>query len=261
MEKWKKTDEFELDYDKSHDGIFIGIEDIRLFVSIENKLFFNGNRGTNRIHGDYGLMTVEHGAIDLIQRKTIDTKLMVKMDPDDYPNLKILNKEKNWVLFTDVNGSIRMVYNWYPLQIGTPTENNLGLSIKVNNDDVELDEYSGDELGNLNIDKKEMNPQDFQYVRGSSNGVTIGHEIWFLCHYVRYEMGFDYGHVFVVLDANTLKLKRVSKLFTFEGERIEFTLGFVYSKEYESFIIGYSVFDRDTNYMVLHKRDIETGLF
>jgi hypothetical protein len=262
IEKWRKMDEFELEYNTKYNGLFIGIEDIRLYITNKNVLVFNGNRGTTKIHGDYGIMTVEHGKIDIPNRKTLETKLLLKVDNlEGEQGIQILKKEKNWVLFSDLYGNTRMVYNWFPLQIGSPKENDFNMNLTLKNDDGEQEQYHSDELAFLNIDKKSKTPDFFKYVRGSSNGILIGNEIWFICHYVRYEMGFDYGHVFVVLDANSLELKWYSKLFTFEGYRIEFTLGFIYIREQNSFLIGYSKFDRDTSYIVLEKTNIELNIF
>jgi hypothetical protein len=265
MEKWVKIEEFELDYNRKYNGLFIGIEDIRIFLSNKNELLFNGNRATTKIHGDYGIMTVEHGKIDLSQKKTIDTKLLLKLDYSEYntneKNFKMLTKEKNWVLFTDANGNTRMIYNWFPLQIGSLKDNFLDLSLKIKNNEGEPEQYNSSEFEILIIDKKIESPKHFKQTRGSSNGVRVGNEIWFLSHYVRYEMGFDYAHIFIVLDFETLELKKHSHIFTFEGERIEFSLGFVYLEEKNSFIIGYSKLDRDTNYIVIEKSVIDQELF
>jgi hypothetical protein len=56
----------------------------------------------------------------------------------------------------------------------------------------------------------------------------------------------------VALDVETFELKRYTALFTFEKEKVEYTLGFV---EYDetSLLIGYSVMDRETKYMVVKK--------
>jgi hypothetical protein len=59
------------------------------------------------------------------------------------------------------------------------------------------------------------------------------------------------------LDAVTYAVKRYSRLFTFEGEKVEYTLGFVYFDEKQEFMIGYSLLDRETKYMKVGLEEIE----
>ena len=94
-------------------------------------------------------------------------------------------------------------------------------------------------------------------MRGSTNGVTINNEIWFITHLVSYEQKRYYYHMFVVLDIDTFKVKRYSVPFTFEKINIEYTLGFVFDKKTDNFIIGYSTMDRTTNYMEVSKGNID----
>ncbi len=65
--------------------------------------------------------------------------------------------------------------------------------------------------------------------------------------------------MFVVLDKNTYELKRYSDLFTFNKEKVEYTLGFIYSEsdDTKEFLIGYSVMDRETDYMLIDKEKVE----
>jgi len=46
-------------------------------------------------------------------------------------------------------------------------------------------------------------------------------------------------------------------LVTFEGDKVEYTLGFVYRPEEETFWIGYSKMDRSTHYMAIAKSVVE----
>ena len=105
----------------------------------------------------------------------------------------------------------------------------------------------------LEMTKKMESPSFFKWVRGSTNGISINDETWFICHLVSYEDRRYYYHLFVVLDSTTYELKRYSKLWTFEGQKVEYTLGFVYIKELQQFMIGYSTNDCTTNYMVVSK--------
>jgi hypothetical protein len=46
-------------------------------------------------------------------------------------------------------------------------------------------------------------------------------------------------------------------MFTFENEKVEYTLGFEYLHEKQRFIIGYSAMDNCTKYMLVSKQDID----
>jgi hypothetical protein len=110
----------------------------------------------------------------------------------------------------------------------------------------------------LRITHEQPTPNFFRWVRGSTNGVTIGDEVWFICHVVSYEDRRYYYHLFVVLDKTTMKMKRYTRMFTFEKEKVEYTLGFIYMEREQQFLIGYSVMDRETKYMAISKKNIDT---
>lgn len=69
-----------------------------------------------------------------------------------------------------------------------------------------------------------------------------------------------YYHIFVVLDKNTYEVTRYSTMFSFEKERIEYTLGFAYMEQTDQFIIGYSTNDCTTKYMAISKKYIDNLL-
>jgi tetratricopeptide (TPR) repeat protein len=203
-------------HDRSRDNRYIGIEDIRLFAH-KGKLLYNGNRGT-----DDG-MAIEHGEIDPM---TGETKSVVLTAPFQK---KI---EKNWVLFEDVKGNLKCIYGWNPLIIG----------------DISNDAFiKTHELPTSII---------FNRFRGSTNGVRVGDEIWFICHVVSYENRRFYYHTMVALDINTFKIKRYTPFFTFEKECVEYTLGFVPLGS-EEFLIGYSRMDNSTEYKCVKKKWFE----
>jgi tetratricopeptide (TPR) repeat protein len=250
---WIKKDEFLLNYNEDLDNRYVGLEDIRLFSNLaantttaatvatttvattvvnnqprsilkNDVLYFNANRGL-----EAGKMCIETGMIDLNIKNTI-SKIIKKDGQNDI--------EKNWVMFsaydknTDVS-CIYMIYNWFPLVIGqTQNENKFTTT------------------------KELKTPGFFKNIRGSTNGVNIGNEIWFICHTVSYEDRRYYYHIFVVLDSTTLELKRYSRYFTFEKNKVEYTLGFIQLED-ASFLIGYSLMDRETKYININKADIE----
>jgi len=214
---WTKKKEFLLKYDESYDDRYVGLEDVRLFCHRGNMLY-NANRGLPNGH-----MEVEHGSI---QEETTDSTFTKTKNQQTI--------EKNWVLFSDLNENLKMIYKWYPLTLGDVKQNEDSTSTLITTNEIET-------------------PNFFRYVRGSTNGVKIGNEIWFLCHVVSYEDRRYYYHLFVVIDSETYFVKRYSRLFTFEKSPVEYTLGFVYFEESKRFLIGYSIMDRETKFLTMEK--------
>jgi hypothetical protein len=186
---------------------------------------YNGNRGMN------DRFYVEHGEIDFDTGKTKSVLLTAPFQT---------NIEKNWVLFEDAKGNLKCIYSWHPLIIGDLKDG--GAFEKTH------------ELSTSSI---------FRRFRGSTNGVRVGDEIWFICHLVSYENRRFYYHSMVAIDANTFQIRRYTPFFTFEKECVEYTLGFApfneNAEDYE-FIIGYSRMDRSTEYKVVRKQWFE-GMF
>jgi hypothetical protein len=54
-----------------------------------------------------------------------------------------------------------------------------------------------------------------------------------------------------------MEMKRHSRIFTFEKEKVEYTLGFVYLEDSEELLIGYSLLDKETKYMTISKNKVE----
>ena len=215
--KFVLNNEKVMEYDKSHDNLYVGLEDVRLYYHNDDKIYYTGNRGLG-----YGKMVIEHGWVDKTDFKTHDSRF-----------LKIKGQssiEKNWVMFEypEDREPIHMVYNWYPMTIGKIVE----------------DEFQ--------IMKRVQTPYLFKFLRGSTNGVLVGDEIWFLCHVVSYEDRRYYYHIMVMLDKTTLALKRTSKMFTFEREKVEYCLGMDVIEE--ELYFGISIMDRETKYLSVPKK-------
>jgi tetratricopeptide (TPR) repeat protein len=233
---WRKTSEFELKYDTIYDNLYVGLEDIRLF-SRNGQLSYNANRGLS-----YECMVIENGTINLRSYQTVST--LVKKD-------KQRHIEKNWVLFVDGNFESKMIYEWHPLSIG------------IHRDHPEhLLDGENKPITQLHIQDTINTPAFFKWLRGSTNGIQVktdnSNEIWFICHLVSYEERRYYYHILVVLDPITYQVKRYSRLFTFEGEKVEYTLGFVYFENKQEFLIGYSTMDRETKYMSISRKSIDS---
>ena len=223
---WKKTDEFLLKYNEEYDNFYVGIEDVRLIMHNGN-IHFNGNRPLSRGH-----ITIETGKID-VSIQMAKSKLAIKQN---------INKiEKNWVLFSD-DAKLNVIYQWYPLTIGEFTNNG--------------DEEDGPTTTFITTQTIQM-PHLFKWARGSTNGVVIGDEIWFIVHIVSDEARRYYYHIFVILDKITHNVKKYSSPFSFEKENIEYTLGFAYIEEAAQFLLGYSTNDRTTKYMVVPRKNID----
>ena len=214
--------EFEMNYDKELDGLYVGLEDVR-FIEHKNQIHFTGNRGL-----EPGLMCVEYGKIDA-ETQTTTSHVIIKTDG-------ITNIEKNWVLYeTADRGELRIVYNWYPM-----TTYGIGADGK-----------------SLTDKKTTETPAFFKNLRGSTNGIRVclgstksdcASETWFLCHAVSYEDRRYYYHIIVAIDAETGNVTRWSKFFTFEGKPVEYALGFTHNKSNDTFMFGYSTMDRTTEY-------------
>jgi len=233
-----KTGEFELKYEVIYDNLYVGLEDVRLFYSNNGEILFNANRGLS-----YECMVIEHGQINMKSHQTVSN--LVKKE-------KQRQIEKNWTLFQDHDNSlIKMVYEWYPLTIGLHRDHPEHLIDGENRPITQLDCRWSIET-----------PPFFKWVRGSTNGLSMknpedgSRELWFICHIVSYEDRRYYYHIFVVLDAVTYEVKRYSRLFTFEGQKVEYTLGFVFLEQKKEFLIGYSLLDRETKYMKIGMDEI-----
>ena len=225
--KWIKETEFELEYDTKKDGIYVGLEDVRL-LSNSMGVCFNANRGIS-----YGKIMIETGSIDINSQK-VSSSLVSKNNSHPV--------EKNWILFNTKAEKVKVIYNWHPLTIGEYIQN------EDTTTDINTSFFTTSVI---------ETPSIFKIMRGSTNGVTINNEIWFITHLVSHEQKRHYYHMFVVLDIDTFNVKRYSVPFTFEKKHIEYTLGFVFDKKTENFMIGYSTMDQTTNYMEVSKGNVD----
>ena len=226
---WKVTREEILKYNTEHDNVYVGLEDIRIFLNTDtNILYYNANRGIAR-----GNMVIEYGEVDL---ETISTKKDIFLSSENQHSV-----EKNWVLFPNYlkssSSENSMIYGWHPLILG----------------DIHPPETS-DLLSSLSYQKTHSysTPPFFKHLRGSCNGINITKkELWLLCHAVSYEDRRYYYHIMVVLDPKTLKPIRYTPFFTFEKEKVEYTLSLV---EFgDNLLIGYSILDRETKFITVSK--------
>lgn len=236
---WEKKSEDFLWYNPSNDNLYVGLEDVRIFYAeSENALLFNANRGL-----EPHVLVVEHGQVYTRGEVLANTDLrdsagIIYMEGQN-------GIEKNWVMFEDSAGNVKIVYNWSDLVIGD------AVLVPQDPNNPKTAQFVFERTHTI------QTPPIFKYFRGSTNGVRIGDEIWFICHVVSYEDRRYYYHVIFTLDATTYEVRRFTPLVTFEGDKVEYTLGFVYRPEEETFWIGYSRMDRSTHYMALQKSVVE----
>jgi len=208
---------FVLGYNKEHDARYVGLEDVRLFEH-NGETHFTANRGLPD-----GTMRIEYGTIDYENQTS---KSVILAGPR--------NIEKNWVLYTDDKNTLRLVYGWSPMTT------------------YEIDRETGTLTNKCEI----MTPRFFELLRGSTNGVKVDNETWFICHLVSYEDRRYYYHILVAIDNSTGQLTRWSRLFTLEREKVEYVLGFVRKNDTE-FLLGYSKMDRTSEFKIIEKKELE----
>jgi hypothetical protein len=241
VKPWRKTREFEMNYDTAMDSLYVGLEDVRI-LSYRDALLYNANRGISVHH-----LMVEHGTVDVDFQTTRSGLVLI----DDQKQV-----EKNWVLFEDGAGKLKIIYGWHDLVIGDVVADTELPS--DSDDEPTAGDNSGESLSYLFKKTHAIEtPVFFKHIRGSTNGVREGNEIWFICHVVSYENRRYYYHVFVALDANTYAVKKYTTMSTFEGEKVEYTLGFVYLPAEDAFLVGYSKMDRETAYMTIPRAAID----
>lgn len=211
---WTLNNECFMGYKNEFDNRYVGLEDVRI-MPFGDRVLYTANRGL-----DHHKMVIEHGWVNTTSFKTED---VMHLEYDQQRQI-----EKNWVMFPDQE-TMKIVYNWHPMIIGTLDKNVFHTQEKI------------------------QTPYLFKFLRGSTNGVEIGNEIWFLCHVVSYEDRRYYYHVMVMMEKNTRVIKH-TRLFSFCKEKVEYTLGMMYKDD--QLWIGYSLMDRSTHYISL-----EPGLF
>jgi glycosyltransferase involved in cell wall biosynthesis len=260
----RHSNEYELICDpKYNDGRYCGLEDVRLFSYDKyqgfgdgaGRIIYNANRGLEGCSAalaktlpaphDKAVMTVEHGWI-VPDYTTTTSNPTVKCTNSTLLVYEHANPhlEKNWALFGmnstkslergDNRITLKCVYSWSPLVLGS------------------ICPMAGTFTETHRFPAKEL-PYFFKDVRCSTCGVNVGNEIWFIGHLVSYEDRRYYYHLMIVLDGTTLALKKYTRLWTFDQEKVEYTLGMVFFPEQQRFLIGYSVMDRETKYMMLSK--------
>jgi len=205
-----------------------GVEDVKVFEHKGELLFLGSVEDP-----DTGAIRVGHGTY------TLDKDCLVSL-----PFQSPLGRgcEKNWCYFHDSNGDLRVMYDWSPMMVGKVVDGTLELLTT-----------------NASV------PAFFRDVRGSSHGVRVpsanggGTEVWFLCHIANYTTPRTYYHLLVVLDGETLEVKRHSILFKFADESIEYALGLIV--ETDRLLISFSRYDRTSAVLTMPRSLMIRELF
>lgn len=195
-----------------------GIEDVKIFSHDGNILFLGTVQHPQKMN-----LAVGSGTYDL-------TKDCLYSKAQNSPFDRYC--EKNWCYFHTTKGELRMVYEWSPLTVMTSEQTIVARHTEV--------------------------PDFFRDIRGSTHGMLVNDELWFVAHLVHYSTPRHYYHIIIVLDAKTFAYKRHSILFKFHKKPIEFVLGFIV--EPSRFLFSYSQMDGTTDVMVL-PRSAEKELF
>jgi tetratricopeptide (TPR) repeat protein len=214
-DKWTITNEYMMDYNKEYDENYIGSEDIKLYHNGEY-IEYTANRITPGCN-----FQVEYGSYNYLNNTNISSLILSMHKPQLY--------EKNWTLFQNHKDEQRIVYKWSPLTICQRMNDKINIINEINT------------------------PYLFKNLRGSTNGLHVGNEIWFLCHLVSHENRRYYYHMFVAINIETYQVIKYSQLFTFDNEPIEYSLGFIHVKKDDTFLIGYSTNDNKTKFMTINK--------
>jgi hypothetical protein len=233
----------ELNYNKNYDDYYVGIEDLKLFYSSSShELEYIGTRPLPKNNG----ISIDKGNVISNEIGHFTTRNNTILTHSNNRNC-----EKNWVIFEDYLGKEKIIYEWNNQTGIVIGDLSTEITDKVLNEwEVSPTIPSRIFKQTHVIDAKNKLPKG---VRGSTNGVKIGNDVWFICHTISYENTRNYYNLFVVLDATSYEIKMVSDIFKISESKIEYVLGFGYITESDKFLIGYSTMDRTTDYVMIEK--------
>lgn len=200
-----------------------GLEDIRLIQLDNNNYQYSANKWINE--RDIRIVVGEVNA-PLGKIKERNGKIITSPFNQQY--------EKNWSPFIH-KGEPMFIYGWDPIRIGRIDKDKLNITKTLDH--------------------------SYPHFRGSSPGYhnQKTNEYWFLVHTVEYSTPRHYYHAIIILDDKTFIPKKCSKLFTFEGQKIEFGLGLIL--EDSRVIMTYSTWDSTSKLKTYNKEKLFTEIF
>jgi tetratricopeptide (TPR) repeat protein len=237
--RWKYVNHYEMEYNRQYDAFYVGVEDVKLFYN--KKLDRIKYIGTRPLPGNNGFV-IESGCIQQTETSlsTYDSVFLRHSNNN--------HCEKNWVYFEGSEGNEKVIYEWNNergIIIGELSEETYPTVL-----DDETPAPSRNFIQTHCIEAKNKIPKN---IRGSTNGIRIGNEIWFVCHVISHEDLRNYYNLFVVLDATTYEIKSVSDVFKMSERKIEYVLGLAYLPSSGKMLMGYSTMDRTTDYLLVEK--------
>lgn len=198
------------------DSIVLGIEDIRSYA-FNDKHYFTATSYKEYIENQ---ISIVHGEYD------IDKGLLRHIKGIKSPYNQV---EKNWL---NIAGTDDFVYSWHPLRIG-----------KIRDDKI---------IFFKTIDT----PRYFSLFRGSSPGISIDDQLYFLVHIVEYSKQRKYYHMFVKIEKDTYKILGTSLPFYFQRNEIEYCLSTRWNDEQKYIECYVSLNDRDPCKICIRLDDI-----
>ena len=197
----------------------VGLEDVRLFSGFDSKVRFIA---TNVEYSPALKNRMVVGTYDLGTCSYRDCRVVVPPDAGSWC-------EKNWIPVVDSETlEERFIYKWSPMEIGRidPSTNQLQIILR-----------------------HEVRPWIFSRLRGSTTFVDSvlpeehGKYLIGLAHFSEEHSPRHYYHLLVLLEKNTLKPVRYSRVFYFEKLSIEFCIGMTVRGG--NYVFWVSRFDRD----------------
>lgn len=206
-------------------GSILGLEDIRLYTTIEQDIGFIA---TSVNYSNTGRNRIVKGIYDINNGSLINNYMLVPPDPYSWC-------EKNWIPLIQ-NGIEHFIYKWFPFEIGTLHRNDNGEQ-------------------QLFIDKSWTHSTPmFSCVRGSTTFIETEDGYLGVVHLSYEGSPRTYFHILVLLDKKTMMPLKYSDYFVFRNKSIEFCIGFSIKSQRYSFWI--SNFDRDPEVISINIDDI-----
>lgn len=179
--------EMDIKFPATFEPRVVGIEDVRLFKSSEEKTMFTGT--TLEYSANPGKYRIISG---MYNEETHEMTDGISYEPPTDTHC-----EKNWIPINEK----KYIYNWKPFQIG---------------------EIEGNKL---KIVHKQETPNIFEYFRGSTNLIDYDGSYWCIAHIAYYLSPRQYAHMFVKINKETLNVEGYTSPFFFMEPKIEYTLG------------------------------------
>jgi hypothetical protein len=189
------------EWTQSRKPISEGLEDIRLFAPVTtdaraNPKFIATNVNYSPVAGSSRMVV---GTYNLESHEFEDCAWITPPDPNSWC-------EKNWVPVC-YEGAEHFIYKWSPLEIGRVNESTKQLEI--------VQSYA-----------ETTKTWVFSKLRGSTVFTEYNEEYWVgLTHFSEDHAPRHYFHVLVLLERETLRPVRYSRVFYFEGLGVEFCIG------------------------------------